>query len=69
MNAAIELDTPRGIVRSTSDALARAAAELVADLVAAECRATERDLLAAVSLSFADSDPWDATALLEASAA
>ncbi len=65
MKSPIELETPQGMIRSTSEVLARAAA----DLLAAGCRPTERDLLAAVSLSFADSDPWDATALLAASAA
>lgn len=49
----IEIDTLNGVITSTSDALAQAMAELIA----AECtdhRASEQDLLAAVSLDLGE---------------
>ena len=45
-----EIVTDDGVVSSTSSALA----EAMAELIAAEHRATEADLLAAVSLDLAD---------------
>ncbi len=52
MSQAVEIDTVSGVVRSTSSTLAQA----VADLIAVEYRATERDLFAALAMSLEDDD-------------
>ncbi len=52
MSQTVEIDTVSGVVRSTSSALA----QVVADLVAAEYRATERDLFAVLGMSLEDDE-------------
>ena len=49
MDSTFEIDTLNGIVSSTSSALAHAMADVVAELIAAEYRADEEDLLEVVS--------------------
>jgi hypothetical protein len=59
-----EIVTTDGVVTSTNNALA----EAMAELIAAEHRATESDLLAAVSMDLGDTAGHDATAAPTAAA-
>jgi hypothetical protein len=65
VNGAVEIDTLSGVVWSMSEDLALA----VAEIIAANCRPTERDLLAAVVMPLDDLDMGPNTPFASRSAA